>query len=62
MYVKLFLKQIILEIMTLINSPLVSWGNGAFMIAVFAFVCVILVVAVLLLMFGGKKPDKTNSN
>lgn len=45
-------------IMTLTNLPLVSWGNGAFMIGVFAFVCVVLTVAVILLIMGGKKPKK----
>lgn len=34
--------------------PLVSWSNGAMMIAVFALVCVILVTAVVFLIMGGK--------
>lgn len=47
--------------MLLQNIPLVSWENGAFMIAIFAVVCIILVVAVLLLVLGGKsKKQDTN--
>lgn len=47
--------------MILQSLPLVSWGNGAFMIAVFAVVCVVLISAVLLLVIGGgsKKKDRT---
>ncbi len=37
------------------NIPLVSWDNGILMIAVFAGVVVVLVVAVLLMMNSGKK-------
>lgn len=37
------------------NLPLVSWKNGAFMIAIFAVVCVVLITAVLLLVMGGKE-------
>lgn len=40
------------------NIPLVSWGNGAFMIAVFAVVCILLVIAVLLLVMGGGNKKK----
>lgn len=40
--------------------PLVSWGNGAFMIAVFAVVCVVLIGVVLSFVMGGKKSKKTN--
>ena len=38
-----------------LNLPLVSWTNGTIMIGVFALVCVGLVVALLLLVFGGAK-------
>ncbi|MDY0781403.1 hypothetical protein [Tenacibaculum sp. IB213877] len=34
--------------------PIVSWSNGALMIAVFALVCIILITAVLFLIMGGK--------
>lgn len=34
---------------------LVSYTNGIFMIAVFGLVCIALVAAVLIAMFGGKK-------
>lgn len=45
--------------MNLLNIPLVSWGNGAFMIGVFALVSVGLVVALLVLVLGiGTKPKK----
>lgn len=46
--------------MMLQNIPLVSWGNGAFMIAIFAVVCVVLIAAVLLLVMGSsnKRKDK----
>lgn len=40
------------------NLPLVSWGNGTFMIAVFAVVCIILVTVVLFLIFNGSKKKK----
>lgn len=42
----------------LYNLPLVSWGNGVLMIGVFALVCVILTVAVLLLVMGGGSKKK----
>ncbi|KPM32203.1 Hypothetical protein I595_1852 [Croceitalea dokdonensis DOKDO 023] len=35
--------------------PLVAWGNGIFMIGVFAIVVVVLIIAVLSLMNSGKK-------
>ena len=38
--------------------PLVNYANGIFMMAVFGLVCVGLVAAVLIFMFGGKKKDK----
>ena len=42
-----------------LNLPLVSWTNGTIMIGVFALVCVGLVAALLLLVFGGsKRQDK----
>lgn len=37
--------------------PLVSYGNGIFMLAVFGLVCIGLVAAVLIFMFGGKKKE-----
>lgn len=47
--------------MRLQNLPLVSWSNGAFMIAVFAVVCIVLIGAVLtLVMGGGSNKKKTN--
>ncbi|TYP97381.1 hypothetical protein C7447_10466 [Tenacibaculum adriaticum] len=39
--------------------PSVSWGNGAFMIAIFALVCVVLIAAVLLMVLGGKQKKKS---
>lgn len=44
--------------MTLNNLPLVSWGNGVFMIAIFALVCVGLTIAVVALIMGGSKKKK----
>ena len=42
-----------------LNLPLVSWTNGTIMIGIFALVCIGLVAALLLLVFGGvKKEDK----
>ena len=35
--------------------PLVNYANGIFMMAVFGLVCIGLVAAVLIFMFGGKK-------
>ncbi|MDO6600483.1 hypothetical protein [Tenacibaculum sp. 1_MG-2023] len=46
--------------MMLQNLPLVSWGNGVFMIAVFAIVCVLLIGAVLVLVLGGKNKEDIN--
>lgn len=37
--------------------PLVSYGNGIFMMAIFGLVCIALIAAVLIFMFGGKKND-----
>lgn len=39
------------------NIALYDWTNGVVMIGVFALVCVILVVALLAFMFGGKKKE-----
>lgn len=44
--------------MVLNNLPLVSWGNGVFMIAIFVLVCVGLTVAVLAMVMSGKKNKK----
>ena len=41
--------------MTLLNTALVSWGNGTIMIGVFAIVAIALVIALLLLMNSGKR-------
>jgi len=38
--------------------PLVSWGNGIVMIAIFAVVCVVLVGAVLSMMSADKKKEE----
>ncbi len=38
--------------------PLVNWGNGIIMIAIFGVVCVALVAALLIFMNSGKK-DKS---
>ncbi|SDE44643.1 hypothetical protein SAMN05421636_10597 [Pricia antarctica] len=35
--------------------PLVSWGNGTMMIAIFALVCAVLIGTVIAMMSGGKK-------
>jgi len=35
--------------------PLVNWGNGIIMIAVFGAVCIALVAALLIFMNSGKK-------
>ncbi|MEA1785826.1 hypothetical protein U1E44_06970 [Arenibacter sp. GZD96] len=35
--------------------PLVNWGNGIIMIAVFAMVCVALIVTLVMFMNSGKK-------
>ena len=40
------------------NLPLVSWNNGATMIAVFAIVCVLLVSVVLFLVLKGERKSK----
>lgn len=46
--------------MMLKNLPLVNWGNGVFMIAIFAIVCVVLVAAVVVLVMGGKNKKDIN--
>ena len=38
--------------------PLVSWENVAFMIAIFALVCIVLVAVVLFMVLGGKGQKK----
>ncbi len=38
--------------------PLVSWGNGIVMIAIFALVCVVLVGAVIAMMSTDKKKEE----
>ncbi len=44
--------------MSLINLPLVDWGNGAFIITiVFALVCLLLVGSVLIMIGSGKKRE-----
>lgn len=49
-----------INFMSLQNLPLVSWSNGAFMIAIFAIVCILLIGAVLVLVIGGKGKPKKN--
>lgn len=39
------------------NIALYSWTNGAIMIAVFGFVCLILVGVLINFMMGGKKKE-----
>lgn len=39
------------------NIALYDWNNGVVMIGVFALVCIILVAALLIFMFGGKKKE-----
>lgn len=46
--------------MMLQSLPLVNWGNGVFMIAIFAIVCVLLIAAILILVMGGKSKKDTN--
>ena len=41
--------------------PLVNWGMGAILIAVFAVVCIIMVLIVYNLANGDKKADKGQS-
>lgn len=41
------------------NIALYDWTNGVIMIGVFALVCVILVVALLMFMASGKKKEDT---
>lgn len=40
------------------NFPLVSWGNGTFMIGVFVLVCIALIAAMLLLVNSGSSKSK----
>lgn len=54
-----FLKTLTTKIihMILSNISLVSWENGAFMIGVFAVVCVIIVAVVYNMMNSGTKKE-----
>jgi hypothetical protein len=38
--------------------PLVSWGNGTVMIAIFAVVCVVIVGTVIAMMSADKKKEE----
>ncbi len=38
--------------------PLVSWGNGTLMIAIFAVICVVLIATVIAMMSAGEKKKK----
>ena len=42
---------------TKLMLPLVSWGNGTVMIAIFAVVCVVLVGTVIAMMSTDKKKE-----
>lgn len=44
--------------MSILNIPLVDWGNGVIMIGVFALVVIILVVVIISLMSQGKNKDE----
>lgn len=54
------------HIMTLHNLPLYNFGNGTFMIIIFALVCVALVIALFMMMGNSKKvnddDEKTEEN
>lgn len=39
------------------NIALYNWNNGVIMIGVFALVCVILIVALIIFMSSGKKKE-----
>jgi len=41
------------------NIALYNWNNGVIMIGVFALVCVILVIALIVFMASGKKKEET---
>lgn len=41
------------------NIALYDWNNGVIMIGVFAVVCIILVVALIVFMSSGKKKEDT---
>lgn len=45
-------------LMMINNLPLVSWGSGVVMIAVFVLVCIGLTATVLALIMGGSKKKK----
>ena len=36
---------------------LYDWANGVVMLAIFGFICIVLVAVLLIFMFGGKKKD-----
>ena len=36
---------------------LYDWANGVIMLAIFGFICIVLVVVLLVFMFGGKKKE-----
>jgi len=38
--------------------PVASWVNGTIMIGIFALVCIVLVVTVVLFLNGGKKKEE----
>ena len=41
------------------NIALYDWNNGVIMIGVFALVCVVLVIALIVFMASGKKKEDT---
>lgn len=44
------------------SIALYDWTNGVIMIAVFGFICVALVAALLIFMFGGKKKESQDED
>ena len=40
-----------------LNLPLVAWENGTWMIAIFALVSLVLILAVVAMMSSGKKKE-----
>jgi len=55
-FIKLKIKNLI---MISQNIALYNWNNGVIMIGVFALVCVILVIALIVFMASGKKKEET---
>ncbi|MFT5752785.1 MAG: ABC-type spermidine/putrescine transport system permease subunit I [Flavobacteriales bacterium] len=47
--------------MNLLFLPLVNWGMGAAIIAVFVIVCIVMVAIVLNLAKGDKKDNQSNT-